>query len=83
MLVLLLAFWVVGTLAAAHWAPALRTIAPARPQQPAFPWTPWVGPLVAVGWGLAGLVLVARWRRRRTSGDRWSRCCSDLSCRPG
>jgi hypothetical protein len=64
-LALPLVFWVVATLAAAQWAPALRTVATVGPRQLAFPWAPWIGPLVAVGWGLAGLVLVARWRRLR------------------
>ena len=69
-LVAIVAAWVVSTLAAAQWAPGLRIAA--RPDQPRgpFPWTPWVGPTVLAAWLLAGLALVARWRRMRRGGER-------------
>ena len=66
----IVAVWVVATLAAAHWAPSLRPGAPANQPQGEFPWTPWIGRVVPAAWVLAGTVLVARWRRQRKEGKR-------------
>jgi hypothetical protein len=69
---LLVGLWVLATLIAAYGAPIVRPVGPANQPQPSFPWTPWVGPLVAVAWGLAGLALLARWwkREEKTAGAR-------------
>jgi hypothetical protein len=67
--VLLLAAWVVGTLVVAVWVPILRPVRPTGQPPVALPWIPWVAPAVAAAWGMAGLVLLARWRRRRAAGD--------------
>lgn len=64
-LLIVAAAWCAATLAAAHWLPPLRP-STGGPAPAPFVWTPWVGPLVASAWGLAGLVLVVKWVRRRT-----------------
>ena len=60
------------------WGPILRwfssgTIPTFRPESyqgpvPSLPWAPWVSRAAAGAWGVAGLVLLARWRRRGSSG---------------
>ena len=67
---LILTLWVVATLAVARGAPAFRPHPTAERPRPIFPWTPWVGPAVAVGWGLVALAILGRWRRRSKAGAR-------------
>jgi hypothetical protein len=55
------AAWVGGALFLAAWLPTFRP----RTMPPSIlPWMPWVPAGVALGWVLAGLVCVLRWRRR-------------------
>jgi hypothetical protein len=67
---LLLGLWVLATLIAAAGAPFVRPVGPANHPQPTFPWTPWVGTAVVLAWGLAGLALLARWRKAKAAGAR-------------
>jgi hypothetical protein len=62
--VAILAGWVVATLALAAWLPRLRVrLAPQAPPLP-FAWMAWVPLGVVLAWGLAGLILLRRARRR-------------------
>jgi hypothetical protein len=67
---LFVGLWILAALIAAYSAPLVRPVGPANQPQPSFPWTPWVGPLVAVAWGLAGLALVTHWWKAKTTGAR-------------
>jgi len=65
--VLSVVLWSTATVAMAWWAPTMReTKGAGQPSSP-LPWMPWVSRGVLAAWGVAGLVAVDRWRRRRSS----------------
>ena len=55
------AFWVVATLLLAYWLPKFR---PTHTPMPPLPWMRWVPPGIALGWVLAGLAFLGRWKKR-------------------
>jgi hypothetical protein len=61
--------WVAGTLELAHRLPSLRPSRVVGLPSMAFPWMRWVPAAVAAGWGVVGLVVLARWWRRGRRRD--------------
>jgi hypothetical protein len=67
---LLLTLWIAAVLAAERGLAAFLPAPAARTTRLSLPWAGWTGPVVAAAWGLAGLVLLMRWRRLRRTGAR-------------
>jgi hypothetical protein len=67
---LLLAIWVVGTLAVDYRASGFAPVVNGGRSQDGLSWSTWGPPLVWSAWGLAGLALLVRWRQLKKAGAR-------------